>query len=192
VKLGAGGAIAVDEHMRTNVPGIYAAGDCAEAVLQVTGDKVYVPLGTTANKQGRVAGANVAGIDCTFDGIAGTAATKVFDLEVARTGLTEREAAAKGFAVYTSRVTGKDRSGYYPGVSPLDVKLVIDVDSRRLLGGQMIGSSGAAKRIDVLAAAICARMTVDDLTRIDYSYTPSVASVWDAALIAANVTSRCK
>ncbi len=191
-QLGAGGAVAVDEHMRTSVPHIYAAGDCAEAVLQVTGEKVYIPLGTTANKQGRVAGATAAGMDCTFEGIAGTAATKVFGLEVARTGLTEREAAAKGFAVHTSQITTKDRSGYYPGASRLDVKLVIDAHSRRLLGGQMIGASGAAKRIDVLAAAICARMTVDDLTRIDYSYTPSAASVWDATLIAANVTSRCK
>jgi NADPH-dependent 2,4-dienoyl-CoA reductase/sulfur reductase-like enzyme len=192
VQLGAGGAIAVDEHMRTNVAGVYAAGDCAEAVLQVTGERVYIPLGTTANKQGRVAGANVAGMDCTFEGIAGTAATKVFDLEVARTGLTEREAVAKGLPVHTSQITAKDRSGYYPGASRLDVKLVIDAHSRRLLGGQMIGASGAAKRIDVLAAAIYAKLTVDDLTHFDYSYTPSVASVWDATLIAANVTSRCK
>ncbi len=192
VHLGAGGAIAVDEHMRTNVAGIYAAGDCAEAVLQLTGEKVYIPLGTTANKQGRVAGANVAGMDCTFEGIAGTAATKIFGLEVARTGLTEREAVAKGFSVHTSQITTKDRSGYYPGASRLDVKLVIDAGSRRLLGGQMVGASGAAKRIDVLAAAIYAQMTVDDLTHFDYSYTPSVASVWDATLRAANVTSRCK
>jgi len=192
VQLGAGGAIAVDKHMRTNVAGIYAAGDCAEAVLQVTGDKVYIPLGTTANKQGRVAGANVAGMDCTFEGIAGTAATKVFGLEVARTGLTEREAVTKGFSVHTSRITAKDRSGYYPGASRLDVKLVIDAGSRRLLGGQLIGASGAVKRVDVLAAAIYAQMTVDDLTHFDYSYTPSAASVWDATLIAANVTSRCK
>ena len=192
VQLGAGGAIAVDEHMRTNVPGVWAAGDCAEALLQTTGAKAYVPLGTTANKQGRVAGANVAGMDCTFDGIAATAATKIFDLEVARTGLLEREAEAMGMSVHASRITAKDRSGYYPGASPLDVKLVIDADSRRLLGGQMVGASGAAKRIDVLAAAIYAQMTVDDLTNIDYSYTPSAASVWEATLVAANVTSRCK
>jgi NADPH-dependent 2,4-dienoyl-CoA reductase/sulfur reductase-like enzyme len=192
VQLGAGGAIAVDKHMRTNVAGIYAAGDCAEAALQVTGEKVYIPLGTTANKQGRVAGANVAGMECTFEGIAGTAATKIFGLEVARTGLTEREAVAKGLSVHTSQITAKDRSGYYPGASRLDVKLVIDTDSRRLLGGQMIGACGAVKRIDILAAAIYAQMTVDDLTHLDYSYTPSAASVWDATLIAANVTSRCK
>jgi NADPH-dependent 2,4-dienoyl-CoA reductase/sulfur reductase-like enzyme len=187
LKLGAGKAIAVDEHMRTSVEGIYAAGDCAETVHQVTGEKTYIPLGSTANKQGRVAGANVAGMAGTFEGVVGTAVAKVFDLQVARTGLTEREAAAKGFAVHSQRISALDRAHYFPGVVRLDVELVMDQASRRLLGGQLVGTQGAAKRIDVLAAALYGKMTVDDLTRVDYGYAPPYASVWDATLRAANV-----
>jgi NADPH-dependent 2,4-dienoyl-CoA reductase/sulfur reductase-like enzyme len=191
LKMGAKGAIAVDEHMRTNLEGIYAAGDCVETTHQVTGQKVYIPLGSTANKQGRIAGANIAGMSCTFEGIVGTAVAKVFDLQVARTGLTEREATEAGFAVHSSKITTKDRAHYYPGITQLDVKLVMDRSSRRLLGAQIIGAEGAAKRIDVLAAALYAKMTVDDLTRLDYSYAPPYASVWDATLRAASVASRC-
>jgi NADPH-dependent 2,4-dienoyl-CoA reductase/sulfur reductase-like enzyme len=190
--LGAGEAIAVDDHMRTNIEGIYAAGDCAETGHQVTGAKTYIPLGSTANKQGRVAGANVGGMACTFEGVVGTAVAKVFDLQVARTGLTEREAAAIGFAVHSQRITTKDRAHYYPGAQRLDVKLVMDQASRKLLGAQLVGPQGAAKRIDVLAAALYANMTVDDLTRLDYSYAPPFASVWDATLRAANVVGRCR
>ncbi len=191
MRIGAGGAIAVDEHMRTNLEGIYAAGDCVETTQQVTGQKVYIPLGSTANKQGRTAGANIAGMSCTFEGIVGTAVAKVFDLQVARTGLTEQAAMEAGFAVHCSRITTKDRAHYYPGVAQLDVKLVVDQASRRLLGAQIIGAEGAAKRIDVLAAALYAKMTVDELTRLDYSYAPPYASVWDATLRAASVASRC-
>lgn len=192
VSLGAGKAIAVDAHMRTNVEGIYAAGDCAETVQQVTGEKTYIPLGTTANKQGRVAGANVAGMGCEFEGVVGTAVAKVFDLQVARTGLTEREATSKGLAVSVAAVHTSDHAGYYPGNTRLDVKLIVERASRRLLGAQMVGAQGAAKRIDVLAAALYAKMTVDDLTRLDYSYAPAYAAVWDATLVAANVAGKCK
>jgi len=192
LELGAGKAIAVDDHMRTNVEGIYAAGDCADSVQQVTGEKAYIPLGTTANKQGRVAGANAAGMECSFEGVVGTAVAKIFDLEVARTGLTEREAKAKGFAVAASTVQTQARARYYPDNSPLHVKLVLDADSRRLLGAQIIGAQGAAKRIDVLAAALYAKMSVDDLARVDCSYAPPYAPVWDPVLVAANVAARCK
>jgi NADPH-dependent 2,4-dienoyl-CoA reductase/sulfur reductase-like enzyme len=192
IKLGAKNAIAVDEHMRTNVEAIYAAGDCVEAVHQVTGLKTYIPLGTTANKQGRTVGANVAGMACTFEGIVGTAVAKVFDLQVARTGLTESEAVAQGFAVHSQRITTQDRAHYYPGGARLDVKLIMDQASRRLLGAQLIGAEGAAKRIDVLATALYAQMTVEDLTRLDYSYAPPYASVWDPTLRAANVVGRCR
>ena len=129
---------------------------------------------------------------CTFEGIVGTAVAKVFDLEVARTGLTEREAAAKGFAVHTVTIHATDRAGYYPGAARLHVKLVMDSATRRLLGAQLIGAQGAAKRIDVLAAALYAKMTVDDLTRLDYSYAPPYAPVWDATLVAANLASQCR
>lgn len=192
IRLGAGKAIAVDEQMRTNFESIYAAGDCADAIHQVTGERTYIPLGTTANKQGRVAGANAAGMPCTFGGVAGTAVVKVFGLEVARTGLTEKEARAKGLDVAISNIRTGDHARYYPGVTDLHVKLIMDRQTRRLLGAQLIGAQGAAKRVDVLAAALSAEMTADDLTRVDYSYAPPYASVWDATLVAANVISRCR
>jgi NADPH-dependent 2,4-dienoyl-CoA reductase/sulfur reductase-like enzyme len=192
VRLGAGKAIAVDEHMRTNLEGIYAAGDCVDATHQVTGERTYIPLGSTANKQGRVAGANAAAKSCTFEGVAGTAVAKVFGLEVARAGLTEKEARDKGFDVGMSNIQTTDHADYYPGATELHVKLVLDRKSGRLLGGQFIGAKGAAKRVDVLAAALSAKMTVDDLTRVDYSYAPPYASAYDATLVAANVASKCR
>jgi len=192
VKLGAGKAVAVDEHMRTNFENIYAAGDCADAIHQVTGEKTYIPLGSTANKQGRVAGANTAGMSCTFGGVSGTAVVKVFGLEVARTGLTDREARARGLQVGTSSIRTMNHARYYPGSTDLHVKLIMDQQTRRLLGAQLIGAEGAAKRVDVLAAALSAKMTADDLTRVDYSYAPPYASAWDATLVAANVLSRCR
>jgi len=190
IQLGARKAISVDGHLRTSVEWVYAAGDCVDTVHQVTGQKAYIPLGSTANKQGRVAGANVAGLGHTFDGVVGTAVAKVFDLEVARTGLAHKQAAAAGFAVHSQAITTKSRAHYYPGAARLVVKLIMDQESRRLLGAQLIGEEGAAKRIDVLAAAIYAKMTVDDLTRLDYSYAPPYASVWDPTLRAANVVGR--
>jgi NADPH-dependent 2,4-dienoyl-CoA reductase/sulfur reductase-like enzyme len=192
IRLGAGRAIAVDEYMRTNFEGIYAAGDCVDAIHQVTGERTYVPLGSTANKQGRVAGANAAAMSCTFEGVAGTAVAKVFGLEVARTGLTEKEARDKGFDVGMSSIRTTDHADYYPGATGLQVKLILDQKTGRLLGAQLIGAQGAAKRVDVLAAALSTRMTVDDLTRVDYSYAPPYASVYDATLVAANVVSKCR
>ncbi len=192
IRLGAGKAIAVDEQMRTNFEGIYAAGDCVDAIHQVTGERTYVPLGSTANKQGRVAGANAAGMACAFTGVSATAVAKVFGLEVARTGLTEREARAKGLEVAVSSITARDRARYYPGGSDLHVRLIMDRQTRRLLGAQFIGAQGAAKRVDVVAAALSAKMTADDLVRVDCSYAPPYATAWDATLIAANVISRCR
>jgi CoA-dependent NAD(P)H sulfur oxidoreductase len=192
LKLGAGKAIAVDEFQRTSADEVYAAGDCAEATHQVTGEKVYIPLGTTANKQGRVAGGHLAGMSCAFPGVAGTAVVKVFNMQAARTGLTQREALAKGMSVEAVTVVTNDHAGYYPGTQTLHVKLVFDRSSHRLLGAQMVGGGGAEKRIDVLAAALYAKMTVEDLTSLDYSYAPPYASVWDATLVAANVAGRCK
>lgn len=192
IKLGAGKAIAVDSQMRTNFDGVFAAGDCADAVHQVTGEKVYIPLGSTANKQGRVAGSNAAGMACTFEGVAGTAVVKVFDLEVARTGLTAREARSKGMEVEVSAVKADDHARYYPDPTPLHIQLVVERQSRRLLGGQMIGAKGAAKRVDVLAAALYGKMSVDDLINVDYSYAPPYAMALDATLVAANVIGSCR
>jgi NADPH-dependent 2,4-dienoyl-CoA reductase/sulfur reductase-like enzyme len=188
--LGKSGAIATDSSMQTNVPGVYAAGDCAEALHLVTGEPAYIPLGSTANKQGRVAGENAAGGTATFGGIVGTAVVRAFDLAVASTGLTAAKARSCGHTVGETLVKAGDISHYFPGASQIHVKLVIDQDSGRLLGGQIAGRRGVAKRIDVLATALYNGMTVSQLRELDLSYAPPFAPVWDPILVAANVASK--
>lgn len=190
VALGATGAIATDDEMRTNLPDVYAAGDCAEALHLVTGEPDYIPLGSTANKQGRVAGTNAAGGKETFGGVVGTMVVRAFELAVARTGLTVDQARAAGHPVSATMITGNDISGYFPNAADLHVKLVVDDRSGRLLGGQIVGRRGVAKRIDVLATALQCRLTVDELRRLDLSYAPPFAPVWDPILVAANVAAR--
>jgi NADPH-dependent 2,4-dienoyl-CoA reductase/sulfur reductase-like enzyme len=190
VALGETGAIATDDHMRTNVPDVYAAGDCAEAFHLVTGRPAYIPLGSTANKQGRVAGTNAAGGEATFDGVVGTMVVRGFDLAVARTGLTAAEARALGYAVRAPMIKAMNRPHYMPGATPIHVKLVVDDETDRLLGGQIVGHDGVAKRIDVLATALHHRLTVADLQRLDLSYAPPFAPVWDPILVAANVAAK--
>jgi NADPH-dependent 2,4-dienoyl-CoA reductase/sulfur reductase-like enzyme len=185
VELGVTGAIAVDDHLRTSVPNIYAAGDCAEHWHRVLGKPAWVPLGTTANKQGRLAGRNVASGDASFAGIVGTAVARLFDLEVARTGLTEREAQTAGMQVASAIVSSTDRVGYMPGAEPLRVKLVAERDTGRLLGGQAVGRAGAAKRIDVLATALYSDLSLEELTQLDLAYAPPFNSVWDPLQVAA-------
>jgi NADPH-dependent 2,4-dienoyl-CoA reductase/sulfur reductase-like enzyme len=185
IALGPTGAVAVDDHQRTNMEGIYAGGDVAEALSLVTEEPVYVPLGTTANKQGRVAGENIAGGDAAFQGIVGTTVVKVFEVDAARTGLTETQARARGYAVETTTIEARSTAHYMPEGGPLHVKLVYTADGR-LLGAQMVGTA-AAKRIDVVATALQHRLTVADLGQLDLSYAPPFAPVWDALLVAANV-----
>ena len=187
IALGVNGAIEVDEYLRTNIPDVYAAGDCAEAVHLVTGKKVYIPLGTTANKQGRIAGENAAGSERSFEGVVGTAVTKVFDLEVARTGLSVIETEREGLPYFTATIRGRSRSTAYPEGKPITVSYVVGQGTGRLLGAQMAGQEGAAHRIDTLAAALHARMTVEDVSRLDLAYAPPFATVWDPILIAANL-----
>jgi NADPH-dependent 2,4-dienoyl-CoA reductase/sulfur reductase-like enzyme len=186
--LGPDDGIVVDEGMRTGVDGVWAAGDCCQTRHLLHDGPSYVPLGTTANKQGRVAGANVAGGDERFAGVLGTAVVKIFDLEVGRTGLGELEAANAGFDVVSASVTHLSRAGYYPGRERLRVKLVAERGSGRLLGGQIVGREGVAKRIDVVAAALHARATAAQLEGYDLSYAPPFAPVWDPVLIAARKT----
>ncbi|HUX76609.1 MAG TPA: FAD-dependent oxidoreductase [Anaerolineae bacterium] len=190
VALGATGAIATDSHMRTNLPGVYAAGDCAEAFHLVAAEPAYIPLGSTANKQGRAAGTNAAGGEATFGGVVGTMVVRAFDLAVARTGLTASHAQALGYAVRAPMIEALDATHYFPGVAPIHVKLVVDDETGRLLGGQIAGRRGVAKRIDVLATALHHRLTVADLQRLDLSYAPPFAPVWDPILVAANVAAR--
>ncbi|WP_407664830.1 NAD(P)/FAD-dependent oxidoreductase [Micromonospora tarensis] len=146
---------------------------------------MHVPLGTHANKQGRVAGINIGGGYATFAGVIGTAVTKVCDLEVGRTGLREREATAAGFEFVSVIAESTSRAGYYPGARPMTVKLIAERPSGRLLGAQIVGWSEAAKRIDTLAVALWNGMTVDDMTSLDLGYAPPYAPVWDPVLIAA-------
>ncbi len=190
VAIGETGAIAVDRQQRTNVPHIWAAGDVAEAWHHVLNKPAYIPLGTTANKQGRVAGTNIAGGNATFAGVVGTAVVKVFDLTIARTGLSEREAQEAGFNAASVTIKAPARAHYMPTHPPIHVKLIFERDSKKLLGGQMIGVEGVAKRIDVIATALFAGWTVHDLAKLDLSYAPPFAPVWDPILVAANVASK--
>ena len=187
IALGVNKAITVDHQMRTSLPDVFAAGDCADALSIVTGKKVYIPLGTTANKQGRVAGENAAGRQTIFEGVAGTAQTKVFDLEVARTGLTSFEAGRENIPFFSSTIQGRSRAKSYPAGKPITITYVVEKDTGRLLGAQMVGQEGVAHRIDTLATALYAKMTVDDVARLDLGYAPPFATVWDPILIAANV-----
>ena len=185
VQLGKTGAIATDDRMRTNLDGVFAAGDCAEAWHRVLETPVWIPLGTTANKQGKVAGANAVGADARFAGIVGTAGFKVFELEVARTGVGTQEAERAGVEVLRVPSRHLDRSKNYPGSAALDTVLFVEPRTRKLLGAQMVGCLGVAKRIDVLATALHAGMSVDDVEALDLSYAPPFAPVWDPILIAA-------
>jgi NADPH-dependent 2,4-dienoyl-CoA reductase/sulfur reductase-like enzyme len=185
IELGRTGAIKVNERMETNIPDIYAAGDCAEAYHLVLGRNAYIPLGTTANKQGRVAGENIAGGNSSFAGIVGTAVFKTFSLGVGRTGITEREAKAEGIDYVSNMIEHVSRAFYYPGSSPIKIKLIADKKTGVLLGAQLVGPEGIAKRLDVFATAITARMTVDQVGNLDLSYAPPFAPVYDPIIIAA-------
>jgi NADPH-dependent 2,4-dienoyl-CoA reductase/sulfur reductase-like enzyme len=186
VRLGESGAIAVDTQQRTSLPQVFAAGDCAETIQLVTGKPTWVPLGTTANKQGKVAGANATGAHEQFRGIVGTAAFKVFDIEVARTGLSARDVEREGYDALLSLSEHKSRAGSFPGGTPVSTALFVERGSGRLLGAQMAGED-AGKRINVLATALAARMTVDDLQGLDLAYAPPIAPVYDPILVAASV-----
>src|SRR5204862_1157423 len=164
VATGVRGAISVDRRQRTSVDGVWAAGDCCESFHRIADRQVYVALGTVANKQGRVAGVNLGGGYATFPGVVGTAITKLCSLEVGRTGLGEAEAAAAGFSHQAVSVESTTRAGYYPETQRMTTKLVFERRTGRLLGGQIVGQEGSAKRIDVLATALTAGMTVEQLT----------------------------
>jgi len=185
ITLGEKGSIRVNQRMESSAPGVWAAGDCAESFHLVSRQPFYVALGTVANKQGTVAGTNLAGGYATFPGVVGTAVSKICKYEVARTGLMEREIRALGLQYDTAAAKSKTRAGYYPGVGWITVKLLAEQGSGRLLGGQIVGLEGAAKRIDVLATAITAGMTVQQLVDLDLSYAPPFSPVWDPVQTAA-------
>jgi NADPH-dependent 2,4-dienoyl-CoA reductase/sulfur reductase-like enzyme len=186
VKIGVTGGIVTDLRMRTASHGnVWAAGDCVQTMNRVSSQPVHVPLGTHANKQGRVAGINIGGGYATFPGVVGTAVTRVCSLEVARTGLGEAEAERAGLRYVSTLTESTTRAGYFPGTRPITIKMIAEKRSGRLLGAQIVGEEGAAKRIDVLATAIWNGMTVEEVSGLDLSYAPPFAPVWDPVLIAA-------
>jgi NADPH-dependent 2,4-dienoyl-CoA reductase/sulfur reductase-like enzyme len=185
IPLGERGAIRVNDRMQTAVEGIWAAGDCVESFHLVSRKPFHVALGTVANKQGRVAGINLGGGYATFPGVVGTAVSKVCAVEVARTGLQETEIQRLGWESISAKIDSKTRAGYYPDAGPITVKVLAERGSGRLLGGQIVGIEGAAKRIDVLATALHAGFTVQEMIHLDLSYAPPYSPVWDPVLIAA-------
>ena len=188
IPLGETGAIAVDRRLRTGIEGVWAGGDCVEKFHRVSRRHVALPLGTHANKEGRTAGINLGGGYATFPGVLGTAVTKICDIEVGRTGLGEVEAQAAGFDPVTAVVDSTTRAGYYPGAKPIRTKLIAERGTGRLLGAQIVGEEGAAKRIDVLSVALWHETPVEELLNIDLSYAPPFSPVWDPVLIAARKT----
>jgi NADPH-dependent 2,4-dienoyl-CoA reductase/sulfur reductase-like enzyme len=187
VELGADGAVAVDEYGETSVDGIYAAGDCAKDDHTVTGESAWVPLGLTANRAGRAVGTTVASDPTPVGSVAGTAVVKAFEQECGRVGLLEDGAREAGFDPVSETITTRSRSGYYPGAAETTVTLVADRASERLLGGTIVGTDRAAVRIDTVATALEADMTVDELERADLAYAPPFSPVWDPILVAAKV-----
>ncbi|WP_026701829.1 FAD-dependent oxidoreductase [Salibacterium aidingense] len=173
------GAIKVNAYMETNIEHVYAAGDCAVQYHRMKEKDDYVPLGTHANKQGRVAGQNMAGRPKTFQGIVGTSILRFFRLTLAKTGLNEAEAEAMKFPYDTVVHKGTDIAGYFESKKPLHMKILYRTDTDEVIGGQVIGESGAAKRIDVLATALFHRMTLNEFEDLDLSYAPPYNGVWD-------------
>jgi len=188
VELGIAGAVAVDDYGRTNVDGVYAAGDCAEMRHTVTGEPDWVPLGLTANRAGRAIGETVAGTPTPVGDIAGTAVVKAFEMECGRTGILDHERAREaGFDPVSETITAGSRSGYYPGAAETTVTLTADRTTGRLLGGSIAGEDRAAIRIDTLATALDGETTVGELERLDLAYAPPFSPVWDPVLVAAKV-----
>ncbi len=186
IRLGVAHAIKVNSHMETNLEGVYAAGDCATAHHRLTGKDVYIPMGTTANKQGRVAGENAAGGSEIFRGVLGTGIARVFDLEISRTGLTEQECMPAGIDFYSRSV--ECRTAAIPGLAgPIWLKLTISPADNHLLGAQIVGRNNAAKRIDVFAAAITMGARLEDVYDMDLAYSPPFSPVWDPVLVALNM-----
>jgi NADPH-dependent 2,4-dienoyl-CoA reductase/sulfur reductase-like enzyme len=190
VAIGVTGGISTDRRMATSVEGVFAAGDCVETFHRVARRPVNVALGTHANKQGRVVGINATGGYATFPGVIGTAVTKVCELEVARTGLTEHAARRAGFEVETATIESTTRASYLPEARPITVKVIAERGSGKLIGAQIIGREGAAKRVDVMAAAIWNGMTADEFVSLDLGYAPPFSPVWDPTIVAARQLAR--
>lgn len=187
IEIGTTGAIAADARMQTSVEGIWTAGDCAQSLHRVSNQPTWIALGTHANKQGRVAGLNVAGTHARFPGVIGTAVTKVGETEIGMTGLNERAAVAAGFDPVSAVIEADTRAHYYPDAEKIAVKIVAERGSGRMLGAQIVGGAESAKRIDALAVGVWNEMTVDEFSQLDLGYAPPFAPVWDSTLVAARI-----
>jgi NADPH-dependent 2,4-dienoyl-CoA reductase/sulfur reductase-like enzyme/rhodanese-related sulfurtransferase len=187
LRIGETGAVWVNEKMETSADGVYAAGDCAETTHLVTGKKIWIPLGSTANKQGRVVGVNVCGGNATFPGVMGTTVFKTFDFNVAKTGLSMREAEKEGFHPVQAVVRGFDRAHYYPGRKESALKVIADKETGLILGGQAVGEGPSDKFIDTLAMALHGKMTCRELAAVDLAYAPPFSPVLSPIIVAANV-----
>lgn len=178
------GAITVDKHQRTSDDAIWACGDCACTTNRITGQRCYAPLGTNANKQGRVAGSDISGKEAVFAGVLPSQITKIFDLYVGSTGLSQKQAENAGYAAAGTAIRKNDRASYYPGGSQNQIYLVFDRESGQILGAQGIGGESIAGRINVLATAITCKMSIQEISELDLVYAPPVAPVYDPVLIA--------
>lgn len=185
IEFGVKNAIKVNAQMQTNINNVWAAGDCTETLNLVSKKHFYIALGTVANKTGLVAGSNIIGENLTFPGVVGTAVCKICNYEVARTGLLEKQIKDLKIDYVTSIIKSKTRAHYYPDAKDITVKLLAEKNSGRLLGGQIIGEEGAAKRIDVLAAALTHNLTLQNIIDLDLSYAPPFSPVWDPVQTAA-------
>ena len=179
------GAIIIDRHCRTSKKDIFSAGDCATAYHRILDRNDYIPLGSTANKLGRIAGMNMAGEKVAYPGILGTQIFKCFDLSIAKTGLHLKEAAAAGFDAVSFKATRMDRAGYYPGADPAKVEIICERDSGLMLGAAAVTHSNAAQIIDPAAMAVQGRISIRELAWFDAAYTPPYAPVWNALISAA-------
>lgn len=187
IELGATGAIKVNSRMQTNIPDIYACGDCIEEVYIMTLTPAWIPLGSTANKEGRCAAINLAGGVDDFEGVLGSSVTKYFDLTISMTGFTEKTARQMGFDVISVTITKRDKAGYMPEVENVTLKLVVDRRSHKLLGGQAIGCGDADKRINTLSTALLKQMTVEELAGADITYSPAFSTSIDPLISAARL-----
>ena len=190
---GAGGAVVVDDQMRTGLPHVWAAGDGVVTHHRLLG-VTYLPLGTTAHKQGRVAGENALGGEAHFAGSLGTQVVKVFDVVAARTGLRDQEATAANFSPFSHTAVADDHKRYYPGATSISLRITGDASDGRLLGAQLVGTRGAeiSKRVDTYATALHHGMTVDAMSDLDLSYTPPLGSPWDAVQVATQAWERAR
>lgn len=180
------GAIVVGKNMETNIENVYSGGDCASVYHKVLNKNVFIPLGTNANKQGKLIGEVICGKKINFKGVLGTALAKIMDLEIGVTGVTENQAIKENIEYAKTFITAPNHAPYYPNPTNISIKLIYDKNTRKVLGAQIVGSQGAALRTDVLATCIYNEMTVEDMQYMDLGYAPPFAHVWDAIHVAAN------